>query len=350
MKRPWSEEEKVRLKALRLDPARRDREELTSLASHFKSGGSTYSVTDTGKPMSASQGLARKIKALTDNGALDWVLDTREPSRGNSVSAAYGSTLHQLAAAIREQLTVPLPDSRIREESVSKSEFLPRIQNVPGGSWYWGWEADEPLLVAEMHSDYPVLRELTVTWTVWEDLDGLRKEVGEYVNTREDLLREIEAQAQESTGLESSDTGRATGGSITGNFAVTVYAEAIRQITSGDHTLRARYAADESHLVGLPGSLFSPGKSNTALTVNGVIVAWLPPSPDLLAPSLPNHPVAAQRHAQLTADWRQNGRLSDLINRYRQLDSRARSQAQQLAPPNVQRRIGDSLTANRASP
>ena len=89
-------------------------------------------------------------------------------SLGTSATAygqddSYAARLLRLASTIREQMTVPLPDSRVREVPVSRHEFLRQPKHLPGSFWYWGWEVDEPVLVAELHLDYPILRNKTTS-------------------------------------------------------------------------------------------------------------------------------------------------------------------------------------------
>lgn len=85
----WTEEEGQRLRGLRLSPWRSNRNDLVALVRHFKEGGPLYSVHEAGKPVHASQDFARKVRGLTQRGALDWLLGVtsagiawQEPSAG----------------------------------------------------------------------------------------------------------------------------------------------------------------------------------------------------------------------------------------------------------------------------
>lgn len=71
----WNSEEAKRLKALRLDPVQNPPEKLTRLVNYFKSpGASIFGVTEGGSDFHVSKGLARKVRDLTGDGRLDWVL------------------------------------------------------------------------------------------------------------------------------------------------------------------------------------------------------------------------------------------------------------------------------------
>jgi hypothetical protein len=76
----WSEEEARQLRALKLDPVQDPPEKLVPLVEHFKSGRSTFAVTEGNGPVQVSKGLARKVNDLAAQGMLDWVLNRREPN------------------------------------------------------------------------------------------------------------------------------------------------------------------------------------------------------------------------------------------------------------------------------
>ena len=73
----WSTDEERKLRELRIDPARIDRTRLKALVEHFRSGGTLYSVTDNGIPVFASQGLARKVRDVTQGGSLRWLVTSQ---------------------------------------------------------------------------------------------------------------------------------------------------------------------------------------------------------------------------------------------------------------------------------
>ena len=58
---------------------------LVSLICHFKEGGTIFSVTDEGNPAPASQEFARKLRNLTKDGKLDWVLLSQEATQSVSL-------------------------------------------------------------------------------------------------------------------------------------------------------------------------------------------------------------------------------------------------------------------------
>ena len=77
----WTDEKEHKLRSLHLSPQRNPPVNLRQLASHFSEGGSIFGVTEGDRPVSVSKGLARKVKQLTINGELDWLLETEHGAR-----------------------------------------------------------------------------------------------------------------------------------------------------------------------------------------------------------------------------------------------------------------------------
>ena len=69
-------EEVRELKKLRLDPIRNTPAKLRLLVAHFlKPGASVFAVTEGDGPVRVSKALARKVRDLTLEGALGWVVE-----------------------------------------------------------------------------------------------------------------------------------------------------------------------------------------------------------------------------------------------------------------------------------
>ena len=72
----WTKEEVRELKKLRLDPIRNTPAKLRLLVGHFlKPEASVFAVTESDGPVRVSKALARKVRDLTMEGALDWVVE-----------------------------------------------------------------------------------------------------------------------------------------------------------------------------------------------------------------------------------------------------------------------------------
>ena len=72
----WTQEEVRGLKKLRLDPIRNTPAKFRLLVEHFlKPGASVFAVTEGEGPVRVSKALARKVRDLTMEGALGWVVE-----------------------------------------------------------------------------------------------------------------------------------------------------------------------------------------------------------------------------------------------------------------------------------
>ena len=90
----WNREEVKELRRLRLDPIRNTPEKLRSLVEHFlKSGASVFAVTEGKGPVRVSKTLARKVRDLTLEGALGWVVEDRLLKEGDDPSGEPWATL-----------------------------------------------------------------------------------------------------------------------------------------------------------------------------------------------------------------------------------------------------------------
>ena len=72
----WTKEETTELRRLRLDPIRNTPAKLRLLVAHFlKPEASVFAVTEGDGPVRVSKALARKVRDLTLEGALGWVVE-----------------------------------------------------------------------------------------------------------------------------------------------------------------------------------------------------------------------------------------------------------------------------------
>ena len=80
----WTREEVRELKKLRLDPIRNTPARLRLLVGHFlKPEASVFAVTEGDGPVRVSKALARKVRDLTMEGALGWVVEDRLRKEGD---------------------------------------------------------------------------------------------------------------------------------------------------------------------------------------------------------------------------------------------------------------------------
>ena len=74
----WNSEEVKELRRLRLDPIRNTPDKLRLLVEHFlKPDASVFAVTEGKGPVRVSKVLARKVRDMTSEGALGWVVEAR---------------------------------------------------------------------------------------------------------------------------------------------------------------------------------------------------------------------------------------------------------------------------------
>jgi len=79
----WTREEVRELRRLRLDPIRNTPAKLRLLVAHFlKPEASVFAVTEGDGPVRVSKALARKVRDLTLEGALGWVVEDRLRKEG----------------------------------------------------------------------------------------------------------------------------------------------------------------------------------------------------------------------------------------------------------------------------
>ena len=91
----WTREETTELRRLRLDPIRNTPAKLRLLVEHFlKPEASVFAVTEGDGPVRVSKALARKVRDLTLNGALGWVVeDTVRKEREDHVGEPWATLL-----------------------------------------------------------------------------------------------------------------------------------------------------------------------------------------------------------------------------------------------------------------
>ncbi|MFC1944494.1 hypothetical protein ACFLX5_03245 [Chloroflexota bacterium] len=71
----WTNDEVEKLRGLHLSPEKNLRSKLVTLVRHFQKNGTVFAVTDGCGPINVSKGLANKVRNLTRDCKLDWVLN-----------------------------------------------------------------------------------------------------------------------------------------------------------------------------------------------------------------------------------------------------------------------------------
>ena len=90
----WTCEEQARLRSLRLDPMRNDRHKLLAIKAHFDRKGTVYAISEGQKvEPNVSGELARKLRDLTRQGKLDWLVSGL-PCQGSPARPSAGSQEH----------------------------------------------------------------------------------------------------------------------------------------------------------------------------------------------------------------------------------------------------------------
>jgi len=98
MAEPWGKEEIIRLKELRLDPIQNSRQKLMDLVRHFKGPQpSVFAVTESGSGFHVSKALARKVRDLTLEVKLDWLLEHTEEGIRSALRRQPATPLQQEA-------------------------------------------------------------------------------------------------------------------------------------------------------------------------------------------------------------------------------------------------------------
>ena len=252
-----------------------------------------------------------------------------------------------MGEAIRDQLKIPPPYSRLREDPLYKEEFLLGPRDQQGDQWYWGRETEKPVLAAELDRDYPVLRDLTKHWPVWKDLDSLLEGLSSYVSLREELIDEIEQVAIAGTELEIQDKGRVSGGSLTRAFSASVFVYSVRWSARGSREPNPKFEADRNYLAHFDGTRWGhPGPPNYAIRVDGQVVAWRPWKQSLDRPSgmlLYHFANVTEEHRRLVAEWGKDARVGAVELSYRELDNLADRLQLDFTRPNLRRLLASSV-------
>ena len=140
----WTPEEQARLKGLRLDPVRTPPQRLVALVRHFQAGGGVYRVTEAATgPVSVAKALARKVRDLTRQGKLEWVLG-READADAPAVPVPSASMDSGGTDAEEHA----------EELVSFAQRLrDRVMAPAPGPWVGGGEGDAPLAMWEGATD-----------------------------------------------------------------------------------------------------------------------------------------------------------------------------------------------------
>ena len=114
----WTREEVRELRRLRLDPIRNTPAKLRLLVAHFlKPEASVFAVTEGDGPVRVSKALARKVRDLTLEGALGWVVEDGLRKEGKTL---WGSLGPRCCGATRRSSPPPLPLTRASWSSRSR--------------------------------------------------------------------------------------------------------------------------------------------------------------------------------------------------------------------------------------
>lgn len=196
----WSGAEARHLRDLKLDPQRNPPGKLVKLVRHFKQGGTLWAVTEGGEALTVSKGLARKVRGLTEEGELDWVLSRPRvaPERPATADVPNGrrvdpeSVLHRrelfyFGRRLRDLLTVPLPlaviETKVEEYEVrmwgswpSVLECPPRDTEEEEVASQWGSSPYN----GRKHPLFPAFRQHLSGHQCWTCLDEMKAPFIEY--------------------------------------------------------------------------------------------------------------------------------------------------------------------------
>ena len=365
-KRGWTPDERKKLKQLTIDSARHTRADLLALIAHFKNGGGISSVVDNAKPVYKSQDFARKVKRLTEEGELDW-LDANQseapagqltetsrdvPENAQATPSGSCAPVHDVYVAetegllgyLAQSLAVPSLTDLLRERSPVMDEFFATCEDSPGGQWYVGPQARDPVLKAETMLGFSLLRQSTSTWEFWRELDEFRPPLGEYIQAGMDHLTRISSAAKKETGLPLSERRDIPHGAITPYYCKTIYIWAIRCAMSSNRIELPKYAAITDAYV--PPRLDWPSSSpippNHPLRFGDVLIAWAPMHYGVYTMGAPIHSRLMKVHRMLMDRFSTGEDTIALIKLYYHLCEWAQRLREHLAPPLVRKMLMSS--------
>ena len=360
----WTASERGLLRSLRLDPIKSSPSRLRTVIEHFKSGSSVFAITEDER-VGVSKDLARKVRNLTYEGKLDWVLQRGEPQPeeqesestsqvGGQTGAAVADktsqhtifddnfhhrTLVTLAATLLEQLSIPEVDSRILGDGATLEVYYRGRGDEPGSAWYLGWESHEPTLEVETHPEYPYLEQHLGSDRLTEHLGRVKNHLRSHNGLKKELYFHIRKTAEERTGLPISPRNDIRGGSLTEAFVELVYREAIRSAMTADPSGIRRYTIDTDRSVPTGGSPFDLGGNHPAYC-NRQLIGWEPLGSDRFRSLLagPSYRIGSA-HSAMIDEYRNDRMVKQLFDTYSALTQLVRSLGSTLAPSRVRRTV-----------
>lgn len=126
----WLTQEAVRLRKLKIDPQKSSPERLVALVNHFRRSGTLFAVTEGSSKPRVSKDLGRKVRKLTGQGKLDWVLARTEvPTKlgeHEAVPRELFAEIRELAEVIEGWMRIPKPDTPLQTLDPEKSRAIER--------------------------------------------------------------------------------------------------------------------------------------------------------------------------------------------------------------------------------
>lgn len=206
----WSKEEERTLRDLKLSPYRDSPEKLITLIQHFMNNGTVYAVTEGDGSINVSKDLARKVRGLTQEGKLEWILHRGEmPSeeQRNTEDAELGPhqrELYYFGLRLRYRLSLPRPDQVAQLDPDRSSNEIdlwagPGFEEVTHNDEdeeiekEWGFERFDAL-------SHPVFADFRCHLSdsdCWEVLNSVKKNYATYVSACREVSEQIESNIGE---------------------------------------------------------------------------------------------------------------------------------------------------------
>lgn len=127
----WNNEQKRRLRAMRIDPVRSPPKRLKTMIDYFGTPGVfLYDVTEGDEPFHVSKSLGTKIRNFVADGALDWVLGEDVTKHDQGVDVEWQSWLMSHAAQFSEAVDIYKQDLGVQIQTAEihqglRATFMP---------------------------------------------------------------------------------------------------------------------------------------------------------------------------------------------------------------------------------
>ena len=319
----WTTDEVRRLRQLVLDPVQNTRKKLRVLVEHFNEpGASVFAVTEGTAGPCVSKGLARKVRDLTRQGRLDWLIEPSQLSDDNrraqrelitdpllvGLRKQHLAELCEVASQLRGEVSVPRPDAEVRDTA----------NRLVASYWRVGPKGKCSLPV-EDHELYCFLKQHLGRDEVWVRLEALRAQLPVYRQQCKELLKVISSLAVDKSYADCpiADPREGRFPCISHSFGGSVYYEVVN-VAMGYRGLDDLPYEPNSYRDGIKQLAFS-----------GWGIAWAHEA-DL------DHLEAA--HRKLQCRLLNDPRPKELVAGYRDLGATA-SQARARLEPNLVRQI-----------